>query len=306
MSTPSNLPAPSGPRLDGSIETLGGLEIHRGYLTSPVDQSKLFFLRWTSPEAEASNRPVFILMHGYGEHAARYQELAQALVQSGYPVCAIDARGHGQSDGRRGHISRYSDYTRDLGALMARVEAHYPTRRRVLFGHSNGGLISIQYVLDSAPNQKIAALVLSSPLLGMNLEVPGWKVFLSKLLSRAVPILSLPSGIPPTDVTRDKEIAARYAVDPLVNKNATARYFTEMQAAIARAFEAAPQITLPILIMQGGADRIASAPATKRFSERVASTDKTYREYPGMYHEIFNDPERPALRAELIDWLGSR
>jgi alpha-beta hydrolase superfamily lysophospholipase len=298
------LPAPAGPRLEGAIESRDGLELHRGYFDSPVDQRKLYYIRWTSPAAEASALPSVLLMHGYGEHAERYHELAQALAAAGYPVCAIDARGHGHSDGRRGHVNRYTDYTRDLLALLSRVEAHYPARKRVLFGHSNGGLIAIQTALQV--QTRFAALILSSPLLGMRLVVPAWKAFLGRVMSRIIPALSLPSDIPPSDVTRDPEIAQRYATDPLVNKNATARYFTEMQAAIAHSFAHASQLTLPILIMQGGDDRVASAPDTRRFSTLVGSHDKTYNEYPNMFHEIFNDPERADLRADLLSWLNQR
>jgi lysophospholipase len=286
------------------VESRDGLELHRGYFESPVDQVKLYYIRWTSTTAEAGALPTVLLMHGYGEHAERYHELASDLARAGYPVCALDARGHGRSDGRRGHVTRYTDYTRDLLALLARAEAHYPARKRVLFGHSNGGLIAIQTALQA--QTRFAALVLSSPLLGMRLVVPRWKVVLGRVMSKIIPALSLPSDIPPSDVTRDPEIAQRYATDPLVNKNATARYFTEMQAAIADSFARAAQITLPALIMQGGDDRVASAPDTRRFSEQVGSHDKTYSEYPGMFHEIFNDPERATLRAELIAWLNQR
>lgn len=295
--------APESRVLAGAEERLDSHSVWRGYIET-FDGKHLYFVRWSHDEAEHSSRPVIALMHGYAEHVERYHEFAARLVAAGYPVCGIDARGHGQSDGKRGFIERFDDYVLDLRTLFAHIHLRYGDRPVVLFGHSNGGLVAIQFAL--AHGKDLAALVLSGPSLGLALQVPAWKSLLGKAASRFYPTLSLPTEIAPTDVSRAPDTVSEYGNDPLVNHIATARFFTEMTAAHESSLARASEITLPFTVYQGGTDKLTSVEATRRFYDATGSSDRTFNIYPDHYHEIFFEPDRAEITAHLIAWLDER
>ena len=131
-------------------------------------------LLWQSWQAQAPRGRV-LLMHGYGEHSGRYEHVAVGLARAGYDVMAIDARGHGRSEGPRGHVARYDDYVADLDAARAQLVGRWGESHGPLFvlGHSNGGLITLRYALR-APKD-VRAFVVTSPLCGIAVKVPAWK-----------------------------------------------------------------------------------------------------------------------------------
>jgi len=292
-----------GRPLVGAREERDGVEIHRGYLET-FDGIKLYYVRWSSDDAESSARPAIVIMHGYGEHIERYHEVASAFVAAGYPVAGIDARGHGRSDGPRAFVERYEDYVHDLRMLFGHVTARYPNRDCVLVGHSNGGLISIRFA-ELHPGEA-KWLVLTGPLLAVKVAVPLWKKAGSRVLTHLAPRLGMPNEIEPEDVSRDPEIVEAYANDPLVNRVATPRWFTEMQAAAERAMTHADEIRVPVLCLQGGADKLVSPEATQRFVAELGSDDVTFEMLPEHYHEIFNEPDRKAQYEKVLEWLDER
>src|SRR5581483_3125752 len=172
-------------------------------------------------------RAVVALLHGYAEHIARYEHVARALNAAGITVHGCDLRGHGRSAGPRGHIDRFDDYLDDARALV--TAARSEKLPLFVLGHSNGGLIATHHVLRQP--EGIAGLVLSSPFFGLKLAVPAVKVMAARVASRVYPRLALPSGLHGADVSRDPTVQADYDRDPLNNKAATARWFTETMAA---------------------------------------------------------------------------
>lgn len=262
-----------------------------------ADGTLLNEMVWPAP----SHRGVVALLHGYGEHIARYDHVGKALATAGFSVYGCDLRGHGKSAGVRGHIDRFTQYLDDAQALVTRARvAGGPV---FILGHSNGGLIATHYVLRDP--QGIAGLVLSSPFFGLKLAVPWIKVMAGKLASNVYPTLKLPSGLRGVDVSRDPATQVDYDNDPLNNKNATARWFTETLAAQAAAYDKAPSLTLPCLVLHGAADKIADPQRTEAVAARFGSRDKTVALLPGQYHEIFNEPEADRAKAigQMTDWL---
>jgi alpha-beta hydrolase superfamily lysophospholipase len=263
------------------------------------DGTVLHELSWPADSPRAG----VALIHGYGEHIARYDHVGKALAARGFTVRGIDFRGHGQSAGARGHIHRFDEYLDDLAGLLQRCAE----RPLFLVAHSMGALVAAEYLLRRG-SDPLAGVVLSSPYFALRLKVSPIKIAAGKLFSHLVPRLGLPTGLKGADVTRDPELARIYDVDPLNNKNATARWFTEATAAQEHVAAHASEIRVPILVMQGADDRVADPAFSRQVYEKLGSADKSLSWLEGQYHEVFNEPAetRKANLDVLANWLTAR
>ncbi|MSP61136.1 MAG: alpha/beta hydrolase [Myxococcales bacterium] len=262
------------------------------------DGTELHELTW-SPEGAAKG--TVVIVHGYGEHIARYDHVGRALAKAGFVVRGCDLRGHGRSGGARGFIRRFDDYLADVDALVDRAKGD--PRPLWLLGHSNGGLIALHWALRH--RDRLAGLVLSSPFFKLKLDVPKIKILAGRVFSTLWPGLRLPAGLQGSDVSRDPEIARLYDSDPLNNKSATARWFTETVGAQEEALARAAELDLPCLVLHGSGDKIADHARSEELFQRLASVDKTLRIEPGQYHELFNEiePDRSRTVDGLVRWL---
>jgi len=254
---------------------------------------QLHFIETKPSEPKA----VLGLVHGYADHAARYTHVAQFLAEGGVHVIAIDLRGHGKSEGVRGYCSRFSEFVDDVRELTTLVETRAPKLPAFLFGHSFGGLVVAHAALASASPYR--GYVFSSPFLGLALEVPAAKILAGKVASRIVPKLGLPSGLFGKDMTHDAARAKAYDADPLIFKNATARWFTETQAAQAELFARASVFEAPFYMSFGTHDGVASFDAGKRFFEAAGSKDKQFAPKEGLLHEVLNEPTWESVASEM-------
>ena len=271
------------------------------YDCTAKDGIKLAVHHWPCPSARAQ----VLVLHGYGEHAQRYDELGQTLVQAGYDVVAPDLRGHGTSGGPRHFVQHFSSYFDDFDVVCAKADALAPGLPRFLLGHSFGGLVALGELVDRGPT--LLGLVLSSPFLRVKLVVPAWKLIAAKAASKLYPQLSIPSGLSGAAVARDPEIAARYDVDPLNGKGATAGWYVEALRMQQHVFEEAQRVTLPVLLLHGEADQVADPVRSAEVFPRLGSADKTLELVSGAYHEIFNEPpaDRRRIMARVVAWLDA-
>jgi alpha-beta hydrolase superfamily lysophospholipase len=267
------------------------------------DGTQLHERVWPPEQGAGNARAVVVIAHGYGEHIGRYDETARDLARGGFSVRGFDFRGHGQSGGARGHCSHFDEYIDDLEGEVTRARGeNLPV---FLLGHSFGALVGTYYALRFA--ETLAGVVLTSPFFKLALAVPAAKVMAGKIASRVFPKLALPSGLKGSDVSRDPEVAKAYDADPLNNKNATARWFTETMAAQSSLLERASKLELPVLLVAGAADKIADANQAQVVFDRFGSTDKTLRLLAGQYHEVLNElpQDRRQTLALIVDWLGN-
>jgi len=242
-----------------------------------------------------------LLVHGYAEHRRRYAELVQRLEAVNLECHLFDLRGHGQSEGPRGHVPRFADYLDDLHRVLATLPRTLPL---LLFGHSLGGLIALEYVRNHP--HAVDALAVTSPYLGPAFRIPRTKAMLASLLSRLAPTLALPNGLDPRWVSRDPEVVRAYREDPLVFGTTTPRWFTEITAAQHTLFAHAPEIITPTAFLIAGSDRIADARIAPRLFERLRSTDKQLIVYDALHHEVLNELRdvREIVIHDLISWLS--
>ena len=261
-------------------------------------------LYWQAWLPEGGSRAVVIVAHGYAEHGGRYGNLVDRLVPRGIAVYALDQRGHGRSEGPRGHVGRFSELIADLHAFRVRIEEEERGKPIFLLGHSLGGLVAVRYLLTHASG--LSGAILSSPALGIVNEPPRVMQWLARLLSWIAPRTSYQGNVDPQFLSHDASVGRAYAADPLVHRRATARFFTEFKWAMRTARERAAEIRVPILILQAGDDRLVQAAATEAFAAEVGSDDKALRVYPELYHEIFNETASDDVFADLERWLDAR
>jgi acylglycerol lipase len=247
-----------------------------------------------------------VVMHGFAEHGMRYGHLVDAVVPAGWSVLSFDARGHGQSGGTRVFCKAFQEYTDDLARAIGLARDKLPGPY-VLFGHSMGGLVALRLLIDQP--KLVDALVLSNPALANKVQVPAWKVGLAHVASRLSPGLTIPSGIPASDISRDPGEVAAYAEDPLVTKDATARWYTEFVGAQAEVLaRPEPLRELPTLALIGDGDRIIDPQVSLEYLRRLQGPAQTLHVYPGFYHELLNEPEadRAQVLRDVLAWLASR
>lgn len=268
--------------------------------TQSQDGTRLFYRRWPveSPKAAVA------IVHGYAEHSGRYDHVAAMLNDLDLDVFALDVRGHGKSDGVRGHAGDYAEYRADVAALLGRIREESATERILILGHSNGGLITLNYALN--PDSDVFAIVVTAPFLGTAMKVPAWKSTLGRIMAKIYPTLSMPSGLPTDGLSHDKAVVKAYEEDPLVFSTATAGWFVAAVAAQEKVKAEASRITLPCLMMQGTADPLVDASMARLLFDALGSTDKKYVDYDGMYHEIMNETENEKVLNEIREWIAVR
>lgn len=271
-------------------------------LTRP-DGTTLRYREWRA----ARPRGALLLTPGLGDHSGRYDRVARALVGEGIDVFAWDLRGHGLSEGQRGHVRRFGDYLQDLEAVRAAVAARLTDAQPLfLLGHSLGSLVSLRYV-QSLPDAPVRGLVLSSPLLRLTVGPHGWRRSLARLLGRAVPRLPLPNGIDGEDLSRDPAVAEAYRSDPLVHGRITPRLYAEMTDAMRNAVRHPERLNVPTLMLVPLADPVVDPAGALEFARTAAGTAAIeVRQYPSARHEAFNDLEGERVVADVARWLLAR
>jgi alpha-beta hydrolase superfamily lysophospholipase len=267
-------------------------EIHRLKAAGNCD---LYVRVWRAPEAKAT----VLVSHGHGEHGGRYEHVAARLNREGWDVIVPDHRGHGQSGGVRGHVLRWAEYAEDLDMAARKLAA--PGLPWALIGHSMGGLIAVDYALTH--QTKLKALVLSSPLLKLAFPVPPLKAIVGRALSNLIPALNLPTGLDSKAVSRDASVVAAYEADKLVHDRASTRWFTEMVSALAQAEKRAGELQIPVLVFHAGGDQLTDPEGSRVFFKNLTAKERHFKEWPGLYHEIFNEPEKEQVFDEMIAWL---
>jgi len=244
------------------------------------------------------------VVHGYAEHLGRQAEITRALTAAGYTVHLVDVRGHGQSGGKRAHVDRFEEYCSDLEVFLARVNEQAGGAPVFLLGHSHGALIVARYLLDHP--EAVRGVVLASPYFRLKLHVPFAKILAARLVGRILPSLPMKNELKPELLTRDVRIQNLTRADPLYQQIATPRWFNESNAAQETVLRRATEFVTPFLLLSGAADPIVDPAAGRDFFDHATSKDKQYKQYDGLLHELFHEPERDVVFKDVVGWLDER
>jgi acylglycerol lipase len=251
---------------------------------------------------EDNPKASLVICHGVAEHSGRYMNVVNHFVPLGYAVYGFDHVGHGKSDGARVHVKRFEDYAETLKVYCDMVNEWQPGTPIYLIGHSLGGAISALYLFDH--QEEVAGAVLSGPAVKVPDNISPATIFIGKILSVLVPRIGL-VGLDAEGVSRDPEVVQAYVNDPLVyTGKMTARFGAEYLKTMKHISAEASKITLPILILQGGADKLVDPEGAKMLYAAVGSPDKTIKIYEELYHEIFNEPEHVQVLSDVEAWLN--
>ena len=262
------------------------------------DGQRLFVQSW---EPDGEPRALVALAHGLAEHSGRYNELVGRLVARGLAVYALDHRGHGRSGGRRSFVERFEWLVADYAARAEVARAAWPGRDLLLLGHSMGGAIALATAL--AHPTLARALLLSAPAIGADPDVPRLRIWSARLLAAVAPaagVLTLPSEA----ISQDTAVVRRYDEDPLVYRGAVpARTAIELLGAIERFPARVAELRMPTLVLHGTADQLVPLRSAEPVYARFGCSDLTIHRYQGFYHEVFNEPGRAQVFADLDAWL---
>ncbi|CAM2065384.1 Lysophospholipase [Sulfidibacter corallicola] len=264
-------------------------------------RERVFLQGWT-PESPA--RALICLVHGLGEHGGRYDHLAAYFNREGIAVTVMDMRGHGRSDGPRGHFPGYPAIFAEIDGLLlegARRCAGVPV---FLYGHSMGGNMVLSYLLRHQSSVPLAGSIATGPLLRTAFEPPSWKVFMGKLLYAVWPGFSMANELDTKGLARDPEVASKYLADPLVHNRITPRFMDVMDGG-EYLIEHAASLATPLLLLHGERDPITSAPASAEFAEKAGARCR-FKSWPDLLHEIHNEPEKEEVFACELAWMEER
>lgn len=269
-----------------------------------ADGTLLYRTGWP---AGGDARGTVLLVHGLGEHAGRYGWLAGQLNASGWHVAAYDHRGHGRSEGPRGGVPDGHALLADLAQVIDVVRSERPGPL-VLLGHSMGGLVAGRFVAESlaaapAPwSRAVEALVLSSPALAVGLS--AFQRLLLRIGLVLLPDAAQSNGLRPEWVSRDPAVVRAYVTDPLVHDRITPRLVRFILDGGEQVRARAPRWATPTLLLWAGADRCVVPAGSAAFAAAAPPGVVDARCFEPLAHEIFNEPEKAEVAAELLRWLA--
>jgi alpha-beta hydrolase superfamily lysophospholipase len=247
---------------------------------------------------------VVVLSQGFGEHARRYDHVAQRFGEAGLVTYALDHRGHGRSGGKRVLVRDITEYTGDFATLVGIAAREHPGLKCIVLGHSMGGGIVFAYGVERPDAYDL--MVLSGPAVAAQDQVSPVLAFAAKILGVVVP--GLPAQqLDVNAISRDPAVVAAYNADPLVHHG-------KVPAGVGRALlqvgetmpQRAPALTAPLLVVHGSEDRLIPVAGSHRLVECVGSADVELKVYPGLYHEVFNEPERDQVLDDVVSWILTR
>lgn len=268
---------------DWQLKTEDGLSLHA--------------VEW-KPDGEM--RGAICLFHGLGEHSGRYAHVAEFMNRHGYSVLSIDLRGHGKSEGQRGHSPGIDGMLNDIDLLINHAKQKYPDLSLFLYGHSLGGNLVLNYSLKRS--SQVSGVIITSPFLRPAFDPATWKIALGKVLYSLWPTFSMWNELDTNALSKDQAVVDAYKQDPLVHDRITSRMGIDMLNTGEWALENAASFALSLLLMHGSGDQVCSPAASREFALKAEKVC-TFKMWDELAHEIHNEPEKEEVLQYMLDWI---
>ena len=260
-----------------------------GCFESADGKVKMYYQAWF-PQKKPSKTRHLVIHHGFGEHSGRYMNLVEAFQDTDINIYALDARGHGKSQGKKGHIDSLQQFSDDLGAFFQFLQGKYSVKDPVLFGHSMGGVISLFYCLSTQHQQQLTALMTSAAALKPHISaINRVKLFMARGLRVIAPSFTMPAGLDLKFISHDTEVIEAYKRDPLVHGMISSTLALELIEGGEKIINNAAALKLRLFMAHGEDDGIAPYTGTTEAYHNAGSKEKVLKIYPGLYHEIINE-----------------
>jgi alpha-beta hydrolase superfamily lysophospholipase len=243
-----------------------------------------------------------VLCHGVNAHGGQNPWMAGSFAAAGFAVYAVDLRGRGKSEGERFYVDTVDEYVADVAGLISIAKERDPGLPVYLLGHSAGGVVSCTYALDN--QAELAGLICES--FAFQVPAPGFALAAIKGISHIAPKLGVLT-LHMKDFTRDP-VALKALEDDRLTKDETqpAATVAALVRADERLHDSFEQITLPVLIMHGTADKATVCQGSEYFHEHAGSADKTLKLYKDHVHDLLNDIGKEKVMADILTWLDAR
>jgi alpha-beta hydrolase superfamily lysophospholipase len=263
-----------------------------------IRNANIYYQAWL-PDGKV--KAVLLVVHGVAEHSGRYLNIVNHFVPLGYAVYGLDHIGHGKSDGQRVYIERFEDYTDPLTTFFTMIHGWQAGKPIFILGHSLGGLIVSYYLLDH--QKDFAGAIISAPGIKLGDNITPLTITMGKLISKIAPRAGL-LALDASQISKDQTVVNAYVNDPLVyTGKITARLGAEMLRAMTRVSADVGKLNLPMIIVQGKDDKLVDPAGSQMLYDKSSSMDKSLKMYAGLYHEVFNEPEKEQVMADVEKWL---
>jgi acylglycerol lipase len=264
------------------------------------DGLKLYSQGW---EPETTPQAIILLVHGLGEHSSRYEHVAAFFSAASFATLTYDLRGHGKSEGQRGHTPSFEAFMADIDLLFSEADRRYGSQARFLYGHSLGGILVLNYTLKRKP--RVAGVIATSSGLRTAIQDQKLKMAFAKAAASILPTMSMPTGLDANTISRDPAVVQAYKDDPLVHGLASLSAAKSLTESIDWAFQHASEFQAPLLLVHGTVDKLAYPRGSQEFASLVKG-DCTLKLWEGLAHETHNEPEKEQVLAYTLEWMRSK
>lgn len=244
-------------------------------------------------------RAGIILVHGIGEHIQRYSHWVEKFNEKGFGIVGVDLPGHGKSDGKRGKLNSYSLTDEMLDFLIAEFKKTFPEIPVFIYGHSLGGGIVLQYILQKNP--EIKGAVVTSPWLRLSFEPAKFKLVLARIMKSLLPSLVQPSGLVVSHISHDQKVVDAYISDPLNHDKISVGLLHSAITAGEYSLNHAEDLKVPLLIMHGSDDQITSPQGSREFALKTNMAE--FKIWDGGYHELHNETFKDEVFSYIVNWI---
>ena len=259
--------------------------------------NKIFIRSWL-PKQKA--KKCILVIHGLGEHSGRYEDFGLNLIKKNIGIYSFDLPGHGKSDGKKGHIKKFSEFLNATEQSLIHIRRNHLDCPIILFGHSLGGLIALNFLIDRE-SREIESAIISSPWIKLAIEVPKYLLNIQKVFKNIFPSLTLNNRINPSDLSKDHTIINKYINDRKVHDRISLKLYSEVMDSIKVVKEKSNKIKIKTLIYHGKNDRLISYLGSDEISKKISNTE--FYLLNNVFHEPHNDIEKDLVFNKIYKFL---